>query len=322
MQKRKPQRLVKAKRKTKAQYNALHRLNSFINGNDKKLVRFLVTMWKDQEAAITYKELREAILVGTLTEETFKAWQEDYAVFFNRYLKDILEGATTTGGKELAAAILSGKDVYTPMLTGIDNWITVHGAEWITQMSDEAKEAVSSMIRYSAKGNIGVDELARIIRPTIGLTEPQSLANAHYYESCRERLKKQLMEKYPTMKEATAEKQAAKRARESALRYAGRQHRERAQMIAETELAYAYNKGANDAIHQAQDAGLMPRMRAKWSTAADEGVCGICASLDGVEIDLGDSFDYKGKSLYGGQKQTPPAHPRCRCALCYVEVDE
>ena len=66
----------------------------------------------------------------------------------------------------------------------------------------------------------------------------------------------------------------------------------------------------------------MPRMRAKWSTAADEGVCGICASLDGVEIDLGDSFDYKGKSLYGGQKQTPPAHPRCRCALCYVEVDE
>lgn len=322
MQKRKPQRLVKAKRKTKAQYNALHRLNSFINGNDKKLVRFLVTMWKDQEAAITYKELREAILVGTLTEETFKAWQEDYAVFFNRYLKDILEGATTTGGKELAAAILSGKYVYTPMLTGIDNWITVHGAEWITQMSDEAKEAVSSMIRYSAKGNIGVDELARIIRPTIGLTEPQSLANAHYYESCRERLKKQLMEKYPTMKEATAEKQAAKRARESALRYAGRQHRERAQMIAETELAYAYNKGADDAIHQAQDAGLMPRMRAKWSTAADEGVCGICASLDGVEIDLGDSFDYKGKSLYGGQKQTPPAHPRCRCALCYVEVDE
>ena len=260
--------------------------------------------------------------MGTLTEETFKAWQEDYAVFFNRYLKDILEGATTTGGKELAAALLSGKDVYTPMLTGIDNWITVHGAEWITQMSDEAKEAVSSMIRYSAKGNISVDELARIIRPTIGLTEPQSLANAHYYESCRERLKKQLMEKYPTMKEATAEKRAAKRARESALRYAGRQHRERAQMIAETELAYAYNKGADDAIHQAQDAGLMPRMRAKWSTAADEGVCGICASLDGVEIDLGDSFDYKGKSLYGGQKQTPPAHPRCRCALCYVEVDE
>lgn len=322
MQMRKPQRLVKAKRKTKAQYNALHRLNSFINGNDKRLVRFLVTTWKDQEAAITYKELRESIIRGTLTEETFKAWQQDYAVFFNRYLKGVLESAVTAGGKELAAAILSGADIYTPLTVGIDNWITVHGAEWITQMSDEAKEAVSSMIRYTAKGNMSVDELARIIRPTIGLTEPQSLANAHYYESCKERIKKQLMEKYPTMKETTAEKQAAKRARESALRYAGRQHRERAQMIAETELAYAYNKGADDAIHQAQDAGLMPKVKAKWSTAADEGVCGTCAGLDGVEIDLGDSFDYKGRSLYGGQKQTPPAHPRCRCALCYIEVND
>lgn len=317
---RKPQRLVKAK--TKAQYNALHRLNSFINRNDRKLVRFLISTWKDQSAAITYKELREAILVGTLTEETFKEWQNDYVVFFNRYLKDILANATTAGGKELAAALLSGKDLYKPMLTGIDNWITVHGAEWITQMSDEAKEAVSSMIQYTAKGNMTVDELARVIRPTIGLTEPQSIANVRFYEETKKRLKEKLMEANPTMKETTAERQAAKRARESALRYAGRQHRERAQMIAETELAYAYNKGADDAIHQAQDEGLLPRMKAKWSTAADEGVCGICAALDGVEIDLGDSFDYKGKVLYGGQKQTPPAHPRCRCAICYVEADD
>lgn len=317
---RKPQRLVKAK--TKAQYNALHRLNSFINRNDRKLVRFLISTWKDQSAAITYKELREAILIGTLTEETFKEWQNDYVVFFNRYLKDILANATTAGGKELAAALLSGKDLYKPMLTGIDNWITVHGAEWITQMSDEAKEAVSSMIQYTAKGNMTVDELARVIRPTIGLTEPQSLANVRFYEETKKRLKEKFMEANPTMKETTAERQAAKRARESALRYAGRQHRERAQMIAETELAYAYNKGADDAIHQAQDEGLLPRMKAKWSTAADEGVCGICAALDGVEIDLGDSFDYKGKVLYGGQKQTPPAHPRCRCAVCYVEADD
>lgn len=322
MKKHNPQRLVKAKRKTKAQYDALHRLSSFINGNDRKVVRFLLRLWDDQQAAITYKELRESILRRTMTEEQLRAWQDDYVEFFNRHLKDVLIKATTTGGTQLTEVLLSGKDIYAPMLTGIDNWITVHGAEWITQMSDEAKEAVSSMIQAAAKGNMSVDELARIIRPTIGLTEPQSLANLHFYESNKERLKQSIMEKNPQMKEATAEKQAARRARESSLRYAARQHRERAQMIAETELAYAYNKGADDAIHQAQDAGLLPKMRAKWSTAADEGVCGICAGLDGVEIDLGDSFDYKGKSLYGGQKQTPPAHPRCRCAVCYVEVDE
>lgn len=317
--KRKPQQLVKAK--SRAQYEALHRLNTFLDSNTPKVVRFLIRTWKDQEAAITYKELRESILRGTLTQETFQAWQHDYVVFFNRNLKDLLINATTAGGKDLAAAILAGADVYTPMLTGIENWITVHGAEWITQMSDEAKEAVSTMIRYTANGNMSVDELARIIRPTIGLTEQQSLANIHYYESCKERIKKHLMEKYPDMKETTAEKQAARRAKESAARYAGRQHRERAQTIAQTELAYAYNKGADDAIHQAVDEGLLPRMKAKWSTAADEGVCDICDALDGVEIELGDTFQFKGRSLYAGQKQTPPAHPRCRCALCYVEAD-
>lgn len=318
--KRKPQQMVKAK--SRAQYEALHRLNTFLDSNTPKVVRFLIRTWKDQEAAITYKELRESILRGTLTQETFQAWQQDYVVFFNRNLKDLLINATTAGGKDLAAAILAGADVYTPMLTGIDNWITVHGAEWITQMSDEAKEAVSTMIRYTANGNMSVDELARIIRPTIGLTEQQSLANIHYYESCKERIKKHLMEKYPDMKETTAEKQAARRAKESAARYAGRQHRERAQTIAQTELAYAYNKGADDAIHQAVDEGLLPRMKAKWSTAADEGVCDICGALDGVEIELGDTFQFKGRSLYAGQKQTPPAHPRCRCALCYVEADD
>lgn len=317
---RKPQRLVKVK--SRAQYEALHRLNFFLDAKTPQLVRFLIRTWRDQEAAITYKELRDAILHGTLTEETFKAWQQDYAVFFNRYMKDILINAATAGGKELVAAMLAGADVYAPMLTGIDNWITVHGAEWITNMSHEAQEAISTMIRYTANGNITVDELAKIIRPTIGLTEPQSLANARFYENAKKRIKKDLMEKYPDMKEATAEKQAARRARESAARYAGRQHRERASMIAETELAYAYNKGADDAIHQAVDEGLMPRMKAVWSTAADEGVCGICGGLDGMAIELGDTFDYKGKTLYAGQKQTPPAHPRCRCALCYVEADD
>lgn len=320
MKQHQPRKLVK--RKSRDQYDALHRLNSFLDRNNPRLVRFLIRTWKDQEAAITYKELREAILHGAMTEETFKAWQEDYAVFFNRYLKDILVNATTAGGKELAAAILSGADVYAPMLTGIDNWITVHGAEWITRMSSEAQEAVSTMIRYTANGNMTVDELARIIRPTIGLTEPQSLANARFYENTKKRIKKDLMEKYPDMKETAAEKQAARRAEESAARYAGRQHRERAQMVAETELAYAYNKGADDAIHQAVDEGLMPRMKAVWSTAADEGVCEICGALDGVEIELGDTFDFKGRSLYAGQKQTPPAHPRCRCALCYVEAKD
>lgn len=306
--------------KTKAQRDALRRLNSFIRTNNPQLVRFLLRIWKDQSDAITYKELRESILAGAMTEKQFTDWQSDYVNFFNTILKDRLLEATAAGGKGLATALLSDADVYKPLGEGIDNWIIVHGAEWITSMSDEAKETVSTMIRYTAKGNMTVDELAQVIRPTIGLTKPQSLANAKYYEAVKASIKTKLMEANPRMKESTAEKQAAKRARESAARYAGRQHRERAITIAETELAFAYNKGADDAVQQAIDNGLLPPMKSVWLAAANEGVCGICAALDGTSVNFGDSFDYKGKNLYAGQKRTPPAHPRCQCVLGYEEA--
>lgn len=312
-------RIIKAK--SRAQRDALRRLNTFLDTNNPKLVRILVRTWEDQQAAITYKELREAFVTGSMTADAFRAWENDYAVFFNNNLKGLLTSAATTGGQQTLKTLLSSIDLYTPMSTGIDNWITVHGAEWITQMSTESQEAVSAMIDYAAKGNITVDELSRITRATIGLTQPQSIANAKYYETVKANLKEKLLTSNPKMKETTAEKQAAKRAQESAARYAARQHRERAMMIAETELAYAYNKGADEAVQQAVDEGLLPKMRPQWSTAADEDVCSICAALDGVQIDLGGEFNYKGKTLYSGQKKTPPAHPRCRCALCYIEAE-
>ena len=307
--------------KSRDQYAALKRLGSFLDKDFPKLARLLVRTWNDQQNAITYKELREAILRGDLTVQQWQDWQSDYAVFFNTYLRSTLINAYTAGGKELAAAILSGADVYAPGLTAVENWVVEHGGEWITRMSSEAREAVSTMVQYTTRGNISVDELARLIRPTIGLTKPQSEANLRYYENMVESLKKAFMEKNPAMKEATAERRAKKRAQESAIRYAARQHRERAMMIAETELAYAYNRGADDAVKQAVNDGLLPRMKAKWSTAADERVCQICGGLEGTEIDLGDEFDFKGKSLFAGQKQTPPAHPRCRCALAYIEAE-
>lgn len=173
------------------------------------------------------------------------------------------------------------------------------------------------MVRYSAKGYMTVDELSRVIRPTIGLTERQYLANAKYYENCKERIKNDLLKKNPAMKEATAEKQAVKRARESAARYAGRQHRQRAYTIAQTELAFAYNKGANEAILIAQAEGLLPKMKAVWITSNDEYTCEVCSALDGVAVNVGDNFNFQNKI---GYRQTPPAHPRCRCAVYYEET--
>ena len=302
--------ILKAK-KSKGAQDVLDRLNAFLNAAEPEPVYWLTRFWGDQQQAVTYKELREAIQSGHLDEKTLAAWQQDYANFVNEHLKGIWQDAAKAANAALEAA--HPDFFYDPMGEGIQNWTTTHGAEWVTNISDEQREAMVSMIDRATTGAWTGDELARAIRPLIGLTKPQALANLNYYEH----MKATLLENNPTMKVETA----AKRAQEAAAKYAAKQHRQRAYTIATTELAFAYNKGAEDGIIQAQQQGYIGKVKRAWSTAYDDGVCAICSALEGQEIEMDEEFDFKGQSLYGGQKKTPPAHPRCRCAVEYREVE-
>nr|WP_325297144.1 phage minor head protein [uncultured Dysosmobacter sp.] len=300
-----------AKKKSKAAQEAIDRLNAYLNAAEPEPVYWLTRLWDDQQQAVTYKELREAIAAGRLDEKTLAAWQEDYANFVNDKLKPIWTQAMEEGAAKLMAE--HPDFFFDPMTEGIHNWTVTHGAEWVTKVSDEQRDAIAAMVEHATTGAWTVDELSRAIRPTIGLTAPQALANLKYYE----RVKSSLLDNNPTMKEATA----TKRAQEAAQKYAARQHRARAYTIATTELAFAYNKGQDDAVKQAIQQGYLGKSKRVWSTAADDGVCPICSALDGVAIDMDGEFDFKGKPLYGGQKETPPAHPRCRCAVEYQEIE-
>lgn len=44
-------------------------------------------------------------------------------------------------------------------------WIKDHGAEWVTKINDETRDAMRAMIEASTKGQFTVDELSRAIRP-------------------------------------------------------------------------------------------------------------------------------------------------------------
>jgi len=299
----------KSKKKSAAAQEALNRLNAFLNAAEPEPVFWLNQLWTDQQNAITYKELREAILAGGLDPKTLEAWQKDYASFVNEHLKPIWTQAMQAGATKLEA---EHPDFFFDTLSeGVTNWTSTHGAEWVTNISAEQQEAITAMIDKAASGSWTVEEMARAIRPTIGLTKPQSLANLNYYNRVRA----------SAIDNGFSETVAKQKAQEAALKYAGRQHRARAYSIATTELAFAYNKGNDDGVKQAIQQGYMGKTVRVWSTAADDGVCEICAALDGVEIDMDGDFNFKGQPLYGGQKETPPAHPRCRCAVEYREVE-
>lgn len=300
-----------AVRKSKEAERILERLDSFIDEAEPEASFFLTRMWGDQKKAITYKELREAILRGEIDEQTIQAWQEDYAYFVEETLKPLWIRAMEVANEELAAKYPDY--FFDPMHTGVVNWTNENGARWVTNTAQAQKEAMQAMISHAYSGAWSVDELSRAIRPLIGLNRIQANANLNYYLH----IKESLLENNPTMRVKTAEK----RAKEAALKYAGTQHRQRAYTIATTEMAFAYNKGAHEGVMQAQDQGLMGKTKKVWSTAEDERVCEICGGLEGTEVDMDEDFNFKGRPLYGGQKLTPPAHPRCRCAVMYVEVE-
>lgn len=289
----------------------LERLNSYLDAAHPEPVKWLTRLWDDQQKAVTYKELREAILVGGMDEAVLQVWQEDYAVYVNEHMKDAWLAAMQEGAAKFTAK--HPDFFFNPMSEGIQAWTGEHAAQWVTMVSSEQRSALAALIGRGASGKYTVGELSRAIRPLVGLTERQALANLHYYE----RIRDSLLSSSPGMKRATAEK----RAREAALKYAARQHRERAYTIATTEMAFAYNKGADEGVKQAIEQGYMGNTVRVWITAGNEGVCPVCGSLDGVEIEMEQAFSFPGKSLYDGQKETPPAHPRCRCAVEYWEVE-
>lgn len=202
--------------------------------------------------------------------------------------------------------------VFNTHTASVLSWINERGADFITAVTQEQKKAIKAMLTRHVDGTYTVDELSRVIRPCIGLTESQAKANLRYYDS----VKAKLLEQHPKMKPENARKKA----REAAMKYAEKQHRQRAYDIAQTEMAFAYNKGADEGIRQAQSQNLLGVMEKRWSTSGDSNVCDICRALDGTQIPMDDEFDFKGKILFAGQKRTPPAHPKCACAVLYIEV--
>ena len=305
-----PRRVKKAK-----SYNSqevLRRLKKYLDEGCDEPVRILCGFWKDQQNAITYQERRQAVKDGAIDDETLRLWQQDYSILVSDRLSTLWTDALSAGsaGQPILDDIVLELNMQRPAIIA---WINERGAEFVTSCTQEQRDAIAALVAKKMRDNHTVDELARMIRPCIGLTASQAAANAKYYDNIVATLTKE----HPRMSKDSIRKKALDASR----KYAERQHRERALMIAQTESAFAYNRGADEGIRQAQEERLIGRCKKRWSTSGDDAVCEICASLEGIEIEMDESFDFKGRLLFTGQKLLPPAHPRCACAVQYIEVD-
>lgn len=274
-------------------------------------IEFLCGFWKDQQNAITYQELRQAVIDGEVSNETLELWAQDYSVLVATKLNSMWMNALAAGaaGQPILDNLNIKFNMHTP---GIMRWINERGAAFVTVCTDEQKSAIAALLSKKMRDGHTVDELSRLIRPCIGLTEGDAKAVARFYDNVAANLKKE----HPRMKPESIRRKALS----SSQKYAERKHRQRAMTIAQTESAFAYNRGADEGIRQAQQQNLLGVTKKRWCTSGDDSVCDVCASMDGMEIDMDDDFNIKGKILFRGQHLMPPAHPRCACAIEYIEV--
>ena len=280
-------------------------LRRFLDKNEPELVYFLVNLWHAQGKAITYKELREAILAGYLTGDLLEDWRQDYTRFVVEHLRPAWTEAMETAAAEIVRT--HPGFYFDPYAEGVQHWCEAGAARFVTEVTSTQIEAIRAVVSMAANtGDMSVDQLARAIRPMVGLTHPQAVANMKYYTNLVEG------------------GMSPERAKDLSIRYAARQHRYRGYNIARTELAFAYNQGSYEATKQAQEAGYMGEVVKIWSTADDERVCEICGGLEGKQVAMDDDFDFTTKLTRRPNTETirrvPPAHPSCRCAVKYVEI--
>lgn len=306
-----PPNRVKKKKNRNAQL-VLDRLNAHLQNDSAEPVKMLCGFWKDQQNAITYQELREMVKEGNLDEQTYREWSQDYSRMMTEKMVPVWLASMEVG--ITAQPIMDGLNFkFNTATPGVLNWINNRGAEFVTACATEQKQAIAALLQKKVTDHYTVDELAKLIRPCIGLTEGDSKATAKLYDHIVETLTKD----HPRMKQESIRKKAL----DKATKYAEKKHRQRAYSIAQTEMAFAYNRGADEGVRQAMSQNLLGVCAKKWSTSGDENVCAVCSALEGTIIEMDETFDFKGRVLFPGHKQLPPAHPRCGCAVEYIEVE-
>lgn len=295
--------LRKAASYSAEEYNAtLQKLRGFLDSAEPRLVYFLTNLWGAQGKAITYKELREAILAGAISMEYLEEWQQDYNRFVLTSLLPAWEEAMKAATDELAAKYRGF--YYNPASSGVKSWTKAHAAEFVTNVTQTQHDALRAVVeRVSQYEGRNVDSLARTVRSMVGLTLQQAEANLNYYENLINNGVKE------------------KKAQDLAMRYAARQHRERGYTIARQELAMAYNTGAHEGVKQAQADGYMKKVIKIGCCSDDERVCPTCGNLDGVAVGIDEEFDVPNKGNYRFTRLYPPYHVKCRCAVLYKEVE-
>lgn len=281
-------------------------LREYLDKNEPKIQRALRKMWNTQREMMTVKEMEKIMQYSWVPIEWVQQWTNDYTKLVNEVMapawRDAMQNAVEyMNGQIERYAKKQFEDTHIGKL--IEDWIREHGGELIVQLSEAQHEAIREILRiYILEHPLSPYDLAKVIKPLIGLTSSEAVAVARYRESLvKENLSENVIENLTN-------------------KYAEFLLEKRALRIARTELSYAYNRGQLEAIREAKANGFFRGEVIKtWLTAGDERTCEFCQSLDGEVVGLEET--YPGATKREQEILTPPAHPMCRCTVIYEVIE-
>lgn len=283
-------------------------MRRYLNRNEGALSNKAVSMWRAQAAELSQGYIRQMINNAEIYDEIINSWKADYSNLVLGVIAPKWEEAIVTAGDKIAEEISntfakSAQRIFAYSQVGrrMAEWIQNRSGELISDFTETQIRALRFILKqYVVDNPTPPRELSAIIRNTIGLTETQAQALAKFRN------------------EISGEGLAADIVERQVERYAGFLHKKRADVIARTELSYAWNFGQYDAILEGRDRGYINgKVVKEWITAYDERTCPFCGAMDGLIIDLEGTFP----TASGTTAYVPPAHQQCRCTVGYVVLD-
>lgn len=283
----------------------LSALDQYLESQSPAVQAVMTGFWLDQQRATNSAVLREALSSPEKMESLFQVWEADCTRFANRKFRDWWSSAARAGAK---TSVSLPAFVFDPAHESMQRWLTERAGKLITNLSTTQRESIVAMLQQAHDLGVSTDDLARTIRPSIGLTKRQSKSALKFYQ----RTRRSLIEQNPDISDQELNRRTNKAYKE----YTARQRSKRAADIAITEMADAHNFGAEEAVRQAQERGLIGEVVKRWLTALMDDTCETCSALGAAEpVAFAASFENGGIVC-----DRPPAHPRCRCCVAYEEV--
>jgi len=161
-------------------------------------------------------------------------------------------------------------------------------ATLVTAVTDDTRAAVRDIIADAFRNQYPSRIAARAIRQVVGLNERQATALANYRLGLLE------------------QEVAPERILTLTDRYGARLLRQRADMIARTEISRASHEGQRELWREGIRNGQINPAEAREVWIANFDACDLCAQMNGQISGIDDSFDFDGEQIDG-----PPGHPNC-----------